>query len=640
MAFNRDKFKRLNIDWKTSSERIIENAEEGIAFFNPQFEVVFWNEYIEKLTGKSKKDLEGKKLQEVLPSLTLSELTELLSGETDNLNKLQDKFEITVVPSYNESNEITGGVAILKGCKSPGSKTLKRFDAVNFKTIFENLPGLYIVLSPALDVLAVSHSYLRSTYLKKERILHKNIFDVLNLNQGARRSNAIDNLKESLNYVLQNKVRHEVPVQRFDVKRSPNSRLQKRYWSISNIPVLNNEANVLYIIINLADITVEYKSQTEVDDNRKRLELLSTSANVVVWEYDFINDELWWNQNFQTVFKHPIPKGKSTLSTWIENIHPEDRERVTKSFHNAIANGHKKWMEDYRYMKGDGTYAHVQDTGYIFLDKAGKPYTIVGTLLDITKTKETENKIKAMAESFYRKNQQLRKANEMLDTFVYAAAHDLKSPVNNLKSLMDLVNRTSDEDQKRIFMDAINSSIARLDKTIKSLTEIIEIQSNKDVSIKEIKLSEVVEQVLADYEKEIAAHEIEIIKDFDKEKEFRYNEAFIMSILMNLLSNAIKYRSEKRKPIIHITCHKESEYTILTIADNGIGIDLERYKDNLFKPFKRFTQQQEGKGIGLHLIKSIVEKNGGKIEVESELDKGTRFTIYLKEYDIQDNIEF
>lgn len=124
----------------------------------------------------------------------------------------------------------------------------------------------------------------------------------------------------------------------------------------------------------------------------------------------------------------------------------------------------------------------------------------------------------------------------------------------------------------------------------------------------------------------------EIVTDFSVQA-FHYVPAYLESILRNLLSNAIKYRSAERWLRVTVCTERQDEHVVFTVADNGIGIDLDRFKDKLFKPFERLTKQANGKGIGMHLVKTMVEKNGGSLEVASQPKQGTTFTAYLRTYD-------
>jgi len=99
-----------------------------------------------------------------------------------------------------------------------------------------------------------------------------------------------------------------------------------------------------------------------------------------------------------------------------------------------------------------------------------------------------------------------------------------------------------------------------------------------------------------------------------------------------LLSNSIKYRSYDHPLEIKVHITKKEIYTVISVTDNGIGIDLERYGHFLFKPFKRLTVERNGTGIGLSIINNVVKKNGGKIEVTSNINKGATFSVYLVSY--------
>ena len=121
------------------------------------------------------------------------------------------------------------------------------------------------------------------------------------------------------------------------------------------------------------------------------------------------------------------------------------------------------------------------------------------------------------------------------------------------------------------------------------------------------------------------------IISFEKE-EICYVAPFMKSIMRNLLSNALKYRSNKRPLVIEVSTKPAGQLMLLEVKDNGIGLDLKRYGKKLFKPFERLTKQASGQGLGLHLVKTMVERNGGYIEVDGSEDMGMCFRLYLKPY--------
>jgi signal transduction histidine kinase len=122
-------------------------------------------------------------------------------------------------------------------------------------------------------------------------------------------------------------------------------------------------------------------------------------------------------------------------------------------------------------------------------------------------------------------------------------------------------------------------------------------------------------------------------KEFDDNVPLTYPLPYLSSIVESLLDNAVQYRAEDRELIIRMAMHQKGNVVVIRVQDNGVGIDLERNGDALFQPFQRFSAVGEGKGLSLHLIKTTVEKNGGRIELESSVGEGTVVSVFLKDYE-------
>jgi signal transduction histidine kinase len=253
-------------------------------------------------------------------------------------------------------------------------------------------------------------------------------------------------------------------------------------------------------------------------------------------------------------------------------------------------------------------------------------------LLDVTEElKLKQIQAESQLEEIRALNGQLKKANKELEDFTYTISHDLKSPINNIELLTSLLNKSEDTEKNKTFVKAIETSIVKLKHTINGLVEIIEVQNTEKNIISTVLFETALEWSKEQYQEEIDSCHATIESNF-KIESFRYYEAYLNSIMQNLINNAIKYRDDSRSPVIEVSTVKQDDFCLLTIKDNGTGMDLSRVGPNLFKPFTRFSKGTEGKGIGLHLVRSMVERNGGKVEVESEVGKGTTFKIFLKEY--------
>lgn len=249
----------------------------------------------------------------------------------------------------------------------------------------------------------------------------------------------------------------------------------------------------------------------------------------------------------------------------------------------------------------------------------------IGFSIDISAQKEAE----AVFQEISAKNKELERVNKLMDMFVYAVAHDLKNPINNLEMLQSLMNEAKEPKEQQNYKEAFQKSIKRLKQTIAGLLEIIGLENSRKSFSQEVDFSDILDNVQVDMQPllEEKKGKIEV---FFHEPKILYNQAFLTSIIKNLLSNAIKY-SHPRKPVyIKFETERRGTFILLTIKDNGTGMDLQQIGENIFKPFKRFNRQVEGTGVGLHLVKSMVEKNGGYIEVESKVGEGTCFYCYLK----------
>ncbi|CAN5472335.1 hypothetical protein BH23BAC1_BH23BAC1_20640 [soil metagenome] len=232
------------------------------------------------------------------------------------------------------------------------------------------------------------------------------------------------------------------------------------------------------------------------------------------------------------------------------------------------------------------------------------------------------------------KNNELLKINIDLDNFVYTASHDLKAPITNLEGLMNLLKQQFEyklEVDDREILDMMATSIHKFKKTILDLTEITKVQKGLDDKTEPLSFKEVLEEVKTDLNpiiKESGA----FINENLKIQQVSFSPNNLRSIFYNLISNAIKYRSLHKPLEISINTYQENNFIVLSVSDNGLGIS-ETNKPKLFSMFKRFHSHVEGTGIGLYVIKRILENNRGKIEFESKEGEGTIFKVYFQTQD-------
>ncbi len=229
--------------------------------------------------------------------------------------------------------------------------------------------------------------------------------------------------------------------------------------------------------------------------------------------------------------------------------------------------------------------------------------------------REKEEGQKAFNVQLEKANKKLLKINADLDNFVYTASHDLKSPIANIEGLINTINLGSsyNEEEIKIIIDMMSHSVSKFKNTINDLTEIAKAQKNLGDDADLIDIKEVVNDILFLLQDKI--HEAEGGINLDLQvPEIHFSKKNFRSILYNLISNAIKYRSTNRNLEVNISTVYEAEFLILKVQDNGLGISHSN-QNKVFQLFKRAHDHVEGSGLGLYIVKRVIENAGGKIEL-------------------------
>jgi PAS domain S-box-containing protein len=226
---------------------------------------------------------------------------------------------------------------------------------------------------------------------------------------------------------------------------------------------------------------------------------------------------------------------------------------------------------------------------------------------------------------------ELTKNNKDLKEFSYITSHNLRAPISNLTGLLSLIEDIPIEDPElREIMFGFNKSTHLLNETINDLTKVMIIKDNPSIQKEDLLLKEIFENVFKQLSFQIDLHKPILKIDFDGVSVLHINKTYIESILLNLLTNAIKYRAENKTLKITITVNQINDSIKLVFEDNGIGINLERNREKIFGLYQRFHDYPDSKGLGLYLVKSQMEAMGGIISIESEVNKGTTFTLIFK----------
>lgn len=224
-------------------------------------------------------------------------------------------------------------------------------------------------------------------------------------------------------------------------------------------------------------------------------------------------------------------------------------------------------------------------------------------------------------------SQGLIKQNSELERFAYVASHDLRSPGVNLSSLLQLYEASFDQEEKKELMQAIKEVSSNLLIKLDDLIEMLRNSNELTEASENLNFEEVYSKILKNYSAEVKKTGAAIDYDFSEAPAITYPKPYLESIMQNLITNAIKYRHPDRLPHISIRTYQVEDKIYMTVQDNGLGIDLKKYGNQLFGIYRTFHGGKDSKGIGLYITKAQIIAMGGSIEVNSTPGEGTTFSI-------------
>jgi len=374
----------------------------------------------------------------------------------------------------------------------------------------------------------------------------------------------------------------------------------------------------------------------EMQSVNEELHTINAEYQAKIKELSNLNDDLnnyfRSNENGQLFINKDLMLMKFTPST-VKHINLRESD-IGRLISNISANIRNETLEnDAREViaTGEGITREVEAINGKWYQMMTMPYIrekdnnmdgVIITFNDITELKAAQTELD-------RTNKTLTTINADLDNFVYSASHDLLGPLTNIEQIISLL-----DDRKEDFDEEVNeyhrllsSSVAKFKILIRDLAVVGKIES--EVFEKDpIDLMELVTEIKLSIHETIIAAKAGIATDLEVTT-LRFSKKNLRSIVYNLISNALKFRSPERKLQIVINTSLKDGFIILSVQDNGLGIPREQLV-NVFSMYNRIHQDIEGQGIGLYLIKKIIDASGGKVDVESEIGKGSKFKIYFK----------
>ena len=386
------------------------------------------------------------------------------------------------------------------------------------------------------------------------------------------------------------------------------------------------------------------EARQKIEKSEQKFRLLADSMLQHIWTSDINGNINYYNQS---VYDYTgLTYEQLKIDGWIQVVHPAERAENIKLWTESIATG-KDFLLEHRFRRYDGEYRWQLSRAIPQLDDFGKIQMWVGTSTDIQDqkifTNELERQVNERTKQIAKNNLELEKMNKELQSFVYISSHDLQEPLRKIQifssQILEKESQNLSEDGKDKFIRMQNSAI-RMQTLIEDLLTYSRTGTDEK-RFEKCDLKIIVQDIKEEMHEELIQKKA--VVEINGECNLIVIPFQFRQLLYNLISNSLKFAKVNQTPTMVITCTNATgaslknekliadiNYWHISFADNGIGFE-KQYSQRIFEVFQRLHGKKEyvGTGIGLAIVKKIVENHSGIITAQGEINKGAIFNIYI-----------
>ena len=396
------------------------------------------------------------------------------------------------------------------------------------------------------------------------------------------------------------------------------------YTSINAYVIYDEQGNFLGSEGTIRDITARVKAEDALKERDALLTKLSEQIPGVIYQlqmepgghsyFPFVSNAV------TELYGLTADEIRHTSAPIFERVHPDD----IKGLQNSLVRSYQtlsRWDYEYRINVPGAETKWLRTTSRPEKQFDGSVIWH-GYVTDITEHKLKEQQLQNTFDL-------VTEQNNRLINFAYIISHNLRTHSGNFEMLVNLLFESDNEAEKAEFVQLLKKVSGLLSETIMHLNEVVSIQTSIKNQLSILNLYEYVDKAVQVLTVNTKPGQVIIKNNIDPYFEVKYNPAYLESIVFNFLSNSIKYGHPGRQTIIQVSAHYDDEHPILEFTDNGLGMDLVKNRHKLFGMYRTFHNNPDAKGIGLYITECQVEAMGGKIEVVSQVNVGTTFTVTL-----------
>ena len=623
---------------------IVESSQDAIISKDLAGNIRTWNAAAEKLFGYSTHEMIGQSIMRLVPPECQAEEATLLERLRDGQSMVQFEsvrlarggrripVSLTLSPIRDAAGANIGASTILRDITlRKREEEALRDSEMRFRTAFEKGPIAMALTSLDGKLLKVNSVFCGMLGFSETELVGRSFAEITHP----------DDLPVNLS-----------GFQQVCSGEAPSFRMEKRYvrkdgavaWGDMGMAAVRDAQGLpFYFVTHIQDITERKRAEDALHHSEALLRRSQEIAHLGSWELDLLTDQVTWSDEVYRIFGLERQQFGATYTAFLQAVHPEDRLAVDSAYSRSLREGEDTYEIEHRVVrKSTGEIRFVHEKCEHIRDASNRIVRSVGMVHDITDRKKAEVSLALAKADLERHNQELeQRINERtaklqralteMEHFSYAIVHDLRAPLRAMQGFAELAERECTGDQHaltRSYLDRVKAASRRMDELIRdSLSYSKAIR--EELPLQPVNLVPLLRDLVETYPQlHPSQADIRIEGDFPS---VLGNQAGLTQCFGNLLENAVKFTKPGAKPQVRVWAEAPqppARFVRIWIEDKGIGIPKAAHL-RIFGMFQRSSNDHEGTGIGLAIVRKVVERMGGNVGVESEEDSGSRFWVDL-----------
>ncbi|MCY1030480.1 PAS domain S-box protein [Corallococcus sp. BB11-1] len=392
------------------------------------------------------------------------------------------------------------------------------------------------------------------------------------------------------------------------------------WFEVRFLPTLGADGRVVNVSGVSLDITERRRAEQELRESETRYRLATLATRDIIWDWDLLTNEIRFSEMAAGILRLDTSRGQPVMDMawWTDSLHPEDRVRVSRSLLDALDSTEGRWAEEYRLRRGDGTWAFVADRGRVVKDLQGRPVRMVGAMQDVSDRYAAEKEAKRRA--------------EFEQLLIGIVGHDLRNPISAITMAASVLARREDaEPREQKAVARILSSAERAHRMLRDVLDFTQARLGGGIPMasQAVDLLELVRQVMDEIQQAHPDRRLEV--DHRGDAHLSCDPDRLAQVITNLVNNALAY-GDAHCPV-RVRLRGQTGTVTLAVHNQGRPIPQD-LMPHLFEPLKRAEAREgnraaHGLGLGLFIVKHIVDAHAGRLRVRSNAQDGTTFLVHL-----------